>query len=145
MIGLGVYLYIYHAADETRREAYAQAEKIGTKEAGLTKFDKFYMFNGSESWHVITGTDQSGEEIGVWISQKDGTVHTYPLSKGISSNQAIAEVSKTKTIKTIQHAMLGMEKEKPLWEITYLNEKDQLCYSYIDFVSGEWIKNFDNI
>lgn len=40
---------------------------------------------------------------------------------------------------------LGMEKNVPLWEVTYLDESERFNYDYYDFKTGEWLKYYRSI
>ncbi len=140
LVVLLFYIILYTVADKPRREAYDQAKSVAEKEVGMQEYTDFYMYQGNEHWDVITGVDKKGKEVGVWIPDGKDKPVTIALSEGISEEKAIAYVKQQESVEEIMSAKLGMEKNKPLWEVTYLDKENNLGYYYIDFYGKEVFK-----
>ncbi|OCA83539.1 peptidase [Pradoshia sp. D12] len=146
LIGSGFFIQAIYAGDSTRKDAEKSAEDIARETAGMTEVDDFYLYNGNETWSVITGKTADGKKIGVWVpDDKKKKSQIIALSEGISKNKAIAIVKEKKNVKKIVSAHLGMENNQPLWEVTYKNNKDLYGYYYLNFKTGNLIRNYDNL
>ena len=146
LIGAGLLIQAIYAGDKTKNEAKKSAEEIARDIGEMAEVDDFYLYNGNETWSVITGKTADGKKIGVWVpDDKKQKSQVIALSEGISENKAIAIVKEKKNVKEIISAHLGMENNQPLWEITYKNDKDLYGYYYLDFKTGDLIRNYDNL
>ena len=146
VIGTGFLIYSLYAGDHTKKDAKKNAEEIARDIGKMTEVADFYLYNGNETWSVVTGVTSEGKKIGVWVPEnKKQKTQVIALSEGISENKAISIVKDKKNVKNIVYAHLGMENNQPLWEITYKNEKDLYGYYYLDFKTGDLIRNYDNL
>ena len=145
-ISAGFLIQAIYAGDSTKKDAEKNAEKIAMDIGEMTEVTDFYLYNGNETWSVVTGVTSEGKKIGVWVPEdKEQKSQVIALSEGISENKAIAIVKEKKNVKKIIFAQLGMENNQPLWEITYKNDKDLYGYYYLDFKTGDLIRNYDNL
>ena len=146
LIGTGFLIQAIYAGDSTKNDAKKNAEEIARDIGDMTEVDDFYLYNGNETWSVITGKTAEGKKIGVWVPEdKKKKSQVIALSEGVSENEAITIVKEKKNVKEIISAHLGMENNQPLWEITYKNDKDLYGYYYLDFKTGDLIRNYDNL
>jgi uncharacterized protein YpmB len=146
VIGYGYYLFSLTVGNNTRDKSYENAQAIAYNNVGLQKPIDFYMYRGKEKWDVITGKNRNGTNIAVWIPlDKKNKVFSLPLKSGISKDEALEVLKQKREPYQIIHTKLGFENGTPLWEITYMNVRDKLCYFYVDFRSGDWLKSFDNL
>jgi uncharacterized protein YpmB len=146
LIGSGLYIQAIYAGDSPKNAAKENAEEIARETAKMTEVDDFYLYNGNETWSVITGKTAEGKKIGVWVpDDKKKKSQVIALSEGISKKEAIAIVKEKKKVSEIVSAHLGMEHEQPLWEITYKNNKGLYGYYYLNFKTGDLIRNYDNL
>ena len=141
---LFAYGMIYFLAHKPVRNAHSSAEEVASTQFAMREFDSFYYYNGNEAWDVVTGTNSDGEAIGVWIS-RDGDEQLSLALDGLTEKEAITILRAEKDVWEIKGIRLGMESEAPLWEITYLNKRDYLCYYYMDYYTGKVLKSFDNV
>ncbi|WP_455661388.1 cell wall elongation regulator TseB-like domain-containing protein [Pradoshia sp.] len=146
LIGIGALVYSIYAGDHEKQNAKEKAITAANKTANLTETADFYLYNGNETWYVVTGTDEDGKKVGVWIPEnKKEESKVLPLSEGLSEKEAINLVKQKKKVKKIVAANLGMEKGTALWEIIYKNNDDLYGYYYLNFKSGDLIRHYDNL
>jgi uncharacterized protein YpmB len=146
VIAYGYYLYTLSAGNSSLNKAYEDAQLIAYNETGLQKPSDFYMYRGKEKWDVITGKNRNGTMVAIWIPlDKNSKIFALPLKSGITKDQALEVLKQQREPFQIIHTKLGCEQGIPLWEITYKNVKDKLCYFYVDFNSGKWLKSYDNL
>lgn len=146
LIGIGALVYSIYAGDHYKQNAKEKAITEAAKTANLKETTDFYLYNGNEKWYVVTGINEDGKKIGVWIpDNKKKESKVLSLSEGLTEKEAINLVKEKKKVKKIMAANLGMEKGNPLWEIIYKNNDDLYGYYYLNFKTGDLIRNYDNL
>ncbi|PIC62813.1 hypothetical protein CSV79_15090 [Sporosarcina sp. P13] len=112
----------------------------------LVDVDNTTSYRGNASLITVYGTDRKGKYKALLVDEKTNEiVRTVTPSKGITKQQATAIVKKEKLVKKILHTSLGMEKERLLWEVSYIGENDSLNYVYLNFTDGKWQKQIMNL
>lgn len=144
---LGAAGVIYIKAMEPFNEAEKIAVEIAKKEAELVTIDDFSIYNGTKTYFVVKGKDIRGRKFVVWIPEekKDRKITVRREKDGITEEEARKIVMQKKTPKEIMSVKLGMENNIPLWEIYYRSNKDAISYYYIDFATGEMLKDIENL
>jgi uncharacterized protein YpmB len=138
--------YVYKKAMDPLKQAQKEAERRINADRKLKQVDEFYLYNGTETYYVITGEDQNGEKIVYWIPEKkEDKIVAKKMANGISKQDAIDKLIKEKQPKKILGARLGMEKRLPVWELSYLDSQSHLNYYYIHFDTGKWWRNIENL
>ena len=67
------------------------------------------------------------------------------LTEGITKQQALAVLKDEAQVSKVLHAKLGFEEAGVVWEISYVNDSDDLNYVYILFEDGQWWKRILNL
>ncbi|KWW11317.1 hypothetical protein AS888_01945 [Peribacillus simplex] len=136
----------YIKALQPKKEAGNAAFKKAREEAGLRSMDEFYLYNGQDSYSVIIGKGEKGIKKVVWLPEdkkKKIVVEDYKDGK---TKKEILSIAKEKlNPEKIISVKLGMEKNVPLWEVTYLDDSERFNYDYYDFKTGEWLKYYRSI
>lgn len=136
---------IYQKALKPVKTAEEKAVQIAKEETELTKAEDFYLYNGQETYYVVKGKNAKGTNIYVWIPEKEGRIIVRKQSDGVSEKEAVSNLLKEKNPEEIISVRLGMEKNRPLWEIYYRSEGDLINYYYVDFETGKWWKKIENL
>ncbi len=100
------------------RNAKKQATQLAQQYAGLKEETAFYHYNRNHTYYTVAGTNDKKQKIYAIVAQNG---------------------------KKINHTALGMHKNKPVWEISYLNSYGNLCYDLLDFKTGKVVKTIQNI
>jgi uncharacterized protein YpmB len=141
---------VYQAAVTPLNKDEERAVAIAKKEINIREIKKVYHYFGTEmnhkkaeSFQVVACTNEKGEDIFVWISEKKNKpVIVKKAKEGISEKEAIKIVNKERNPKEIISVTLGMENNVPLWEIKFLEEDGRFTYYYIDFDDGKFLKRY---
>lgn len=143
---VAAFLYFLYA-EKPVTSAEAEALDRISGQVDIKTTDKFYLYNGpKEVYYVLTGKNSKNKNIIVWVpKKKSGKVYVKYASEGITAKEARDKVTKEKKPKKILHVTLGMEKGTPIWEVAYLDENDKLNYFDIDFETGEWYREIENL
>jgi uncharacterized protein YpmB len=145
LIALVSGIFIYQNALKPVKTAEEKAVQMAKEETELTIAEDFYLYNGQETYYVVKGKNEKGTNIYVWIPEKEGRIIVRKQSDGVSEKEAINKLLEEKNPKEIVSVRLGMEKNRPLWEIYYRSEGDLINYYYVDFETGKWWKKIENL
>ncbi|MEQ2528646.1 peptidase [Robertmurraya yapensis] len=147
LICLGIGINIYINALEPLNSAEKKAEEIALKETVIETVTDFSIYNGSRSYYVVKGTNKAGDPLIAWIPEKQDKHKIIVRNEkyGISKEEAIQKLHENKNPDEIITVKLGIENNIPLWEIYYRSNDDQINYYYIDFKTGEWLKDIQNL
>ncbi|MDE3839371.1 peptidase [Bacillus methanolicus] len=145
LIIIGFFITVYLNAFKPVKAAEEKAVKIAKEETDLKSVRDFSLYNGLEPYYVIWGKDSNGENMIVWISEKDQKVTVKKEKDGISKKDAIRKLKEEKNPKEILEVRLGMLKNRPSWEIYYLSDNNLINYYYVDFETGEWLTKIENL
>ncbi|ENI8396466.1 DUF5590 domain-containing protein [Listeria monocytogenes] len=143
---VAAFLYIRYAEKPVTNAETEALDRI-SGQVDLKTTDQFYLYNGpKEVYYVLTGKNSKNQNIIVWVpKKKSDKVYVKFTSDGITKQQARDKVTKEKNPKKILHVNLGMEKETPIWEVAYLDKNDKLNYFDINFETGEWYREIENL
>lgn len=151
LISLGVIFtlygvwYYYHQTQlpltVAKKEAYALADKYGQ----LKTHTAFYWYNRQQTYFTVAGKNKQGQKVYVLIAKKGGKINIYSQNKGLSAGSAKAYVQSRYHPKKILKVALGLHKKQAVWEVSYLNRKNQLCYDLIAFKDGHVVKSIQNL
>ncbi|MGE7764782.1 DUF5590 domain-containing protein [Peribacillus sp. NPDC096540] len=136
----------YIKALQPKKEAGNEAFEKAKEEGGLETMEDFYLYNGQDSYSVIIGKGENGAKKVVWLPEdekKEIVVENY--KDGKSKKEILSIVNEKLNPQKIISVKLGMEKNVPLWEVTYLDESERFNYDYYDFKTGEWLKYYRSI
>ncbi|MGE6752297.1 DUF5590 domain-containing protein [Rossellomorea sp. NPDC071047] len=125
-----------------------QAEKALNRvksETAIVEVENTSFYNGSKSYVVVTGKDDQNEKLVAWVPNKKGKIIEKKWADGISKEQAINKLNDEKQPKELLSVRLGYESVGPVWEITYLDQQDNLNYFYLLFSTGEWWRKIENL
>ncbi|MFE8702204.1 DUF5590 domain-containing protein [Cytobacillus sp. FJAT-54145] len=145
VILIGIMVNVYLNAVEPIKTAKEKAENIAIQETSLVTMTDFSLYNGSYTYYVVKGLNEDKEEIIVWINEEERTFTERKVSDGISREEAIQRLYEEKSPEKVMRVQLGMENGVPLWEIYYRTEKNLINYYYVDFKTGEWLRDIQNL
>ncbi|KAJ0071797.1 cell wall elongation/penicillin-binding protein regulator TseB [Bacillus altitudinis] len=142
LIGIISFSWIYQMAMGQKEEGHEAAIERAKKQASLAQVEQVDTFVGKEKQFIVEGKNKQNDAIYVWVpASKKEKVIAKKAKEGITSNQAVQAVQKENTISKLKNVQLAREGDVLLWEVTYLNENNQLSFSYVDFTTGRVEKN----
>ncbi|MEK3990959.1 MULTISPECIES: cell wall elongation regulator TseB-like domain-containing protein [Robertmurraya] len=145
IILIGITVKIYLNATEPVADAESRATAIAKEETEITDITEFSLYHGSNAYYVVQGSNKKGEKLIAWIPEKGGKIVVLPADDGITKSEAINTLSNEVSPDQIIDVRLGMEKNNPLWEIYYRSNNDKINYFYIDFETGEEVREIKNL
>lgn len=136
---------IYAVGNHPKAEAERQATTIAKRYANLKTRTDFYIYNRENTYYTVAGKNNKGQRILVIVPQKNGSVRVVKQSTGLTKQQALAQVKSNEHPKRVLKAVPGIFNDKVVWEVTYLNSKGNLCYDLINFKTGSYVQQINNL
>lgn len=136
---------IYAVGNHPKAEAERQATTIAKRYANLKTRTDFYIYNRENTYYTVAGKNNKGQRILVIVPQKNGSVWVVKQSTGLTEQQALAQVKSNEHPKRVLKAVPGIFNDKVVWEVTYLNSKGNLCYDLINFKTGSYVQQINNL
>ncbi|NEU31192.1 hypothetical protein GN156_10410 [bacterium LRH843] len=139
LIGVSVYAYqsiqmpLYDQFD--RASAYATANE-------LTMINHIDYYYGTEAYYIVNGKNEENEEVIFWINEDFTSHHVEKSTDGITSEKALAIVQKEVNIARVLSVRLGIERDLPIYEVTYINDQNSQGYYYLTFRDGTFMKRY---
>lgn len=124
-----------------------QAEELALSSNKLEKVTESYTYNGNNPYVTVIGTDDEGREKALFVptNMDEKLIQQIYMDEGITKDAALSELASETNVSEILHTKLGFEEAGVVWEISYINEKDDLNYVYILFEDGQWWKRILNL
>lgn len=136
---------IYAVGNHPKAEAERQATTIAKRYANLKTRTDFYIYNRENTYYTVAGKNNKGQRILVIVPQKNGSVRVVKQSTGLTEQQALAQVKSNEHPKRVLKAVPGIFNDKVVWEVTYLNSKGNLCHDLINFKTGSYVQQINNL
>ncbi|KRN59072.1 DUF5590 domain-containing protein [Limosilactobacillus secaliphilus] len=132
-------------ANHPKQAAQRQATQMARRYGHLTSTNDFYIFNREKTYYTVAGKNKRGQQTLVIVPQNGGDIHVVKQSKGISGQDAINKVKSDKRPKKIMKAAPGYFNDRLVWEVTYVNRRGSMCYDLINFKTGNYVQQIDNL
>ena len=136
---------IYAVGNHPKAEAERQATTIAKRYANLKTRTDFYIYNRENTYYTVAGKNNKGQRILVIVPQKNGSVRVVKQSTGLTEQQALAQDKSNEHPKRVLQAVPGIFNDKVVWEVTYLNSQGNLCYDLINFKTGSYVQQINNL
>ncbi|KPL59802.1 cell wall elongation regulator TseB-like domain-containing protein [Rossellomorea vietnamensis] len=145
VIGISASVLLYQVSRNPLDHQRDLALKRVKDETAIVKVEDTSFYNGSKSYVVVTGENEQREKLVAWVPNKKGKIIDKKWANGITKDQAINKLNDEKEPKELLSVRLGYESVGPVWEMTYLDQQDNLNYYYLLFSSGEWWRKIENL
>lgn len=132
-------------SNQPRNSARRQTISLARRYAHLHSPGKFYIFNRETTYYAISGENQQNKPILVIVPQKGGKLRVLKQSSGITEAEARQMTETNRKPQQILKVAPGVFNDKTVWEVTYRNKKGNLCYDLINFKTGKYVQNINNL
>ncbi|RRK11081.1 hypothetical protein D1831_04510 [Lactiplantibacillus garii] len=149
LVVLAIIVAIYGtlwAAQRPMHQAQKTAYSLAVSKGKLKTTTGFSQYNGDQSYYAVTGTNSKNVPVYAVINtNKKHQTTVVKQSAGISRTKALRKVWSKRNPSKVIKATLGKYDGEVVWEITYLNQKNNLCYEVLQYSNGSQIKSIMNI
>lgn len=136
---------IYHEVRKPVDSAKSQSLKIAKKYAHLKTETDFSWANTEQTFYTVTGVTKQNIPVYVIISNNGKKVRIYKQAAGIDRNTVLKKIWNTYNPKKVTTISMGIYKQKPVWEVAYMNGSGQLCLKTLNFKNGAVVRSVNNI
>lgn len=140
-----VVLVIFGISNHPRASAKSQAIRLARQYGGLRSTDAFYIYNRDQTYYSVSGKNGQGQNIIVIVPQKGGSLRVEKTANGLSAADVRQKTRLNKHPAKILKVAPGVFNNHVVWEVTYRNHQGQLCYDLINFKTGKYISQINNI
>lgn len=140
-----IYLFfLYHDIQQSRTANYQDSKEEVLNKTKVKKIEKVTQYNGEKQFHVIFGSTKSGKNKIVYVPLNDKEKKlTIINSSEVTTKQTI----KNQWKQQCQNCELiditpALENNKPLWEVTYIDESDRYIFDYISMYDGTRLQQY---
>lgn len=143
LVGLGA-SNLYFKALQPKRDAEKQAMQKASEAYDLAEVSSTDTYYGSHTYYIVKAKNKKNEKVIVWVpkNEKKHDMIVRKESSGVSRDKVISIVQKERSPEKIKSIRLAMENKLPMWEVTYIDEKNSFTYYYVDFQTGEFLKRY---
>ncbi|UOQ42739.1 DUF5590 domain-containing protein [Halobacillus salinarum] len=125
------FIWMYVQIEQDRTSQFDQAKKIAVEKTDLTKVEEISRYNGASTVHIVRGQTNSSTKLTVFLDVKDKKiVKILPEDSIISLSQMKQKWASSCNACQLKDIQLGYEESKPVYEITYIDNKDRYVLDY---------------
>ncbi|UJF36149.1 cell wall elongation regulator TseB-like domain-containing protein [Paenibacillus hexagrammi] len=133
----------YLSVQNEHWDANSKAVETAYEKTILTKATKVDSFYGDEPFQIIRGEDKIGQQVVVWISDKE--VHTEVAAEAFTEDQVRETMlKKDPAIETLR-ILPGKLGSQYVWEVFYKKQEAKglrYYYDYYTFKEGTYIDTY---
>lgn len=149
LVLLAVIIAVYGTlwvAQRPAHRAQKTAYSLAVSKGKLKTTTAFSQYNGNQSYYAVTGTSSKNVPVYALINtNKQHATTVVKQSAGISREKALRKVWSQRNPSKVIKITLGKYQGNVVWEITYLNQKKNLCYEILQYRNGSQLKSIINI
>ena len=137
VLAIGTMLIV--SAQSSYRTMEKKATNLALQQGLVNGVTNAYVYNGSLAYITVLGIEEENERKAVFVPAnfKKKAIQEVWLADGISKSEAIMQLQEQAKVKSVLHTKLGYEEPVAVWEITYIDNKDDLNYMYYEQKNGE--------
>ncbi|WP_143030708.1 DUF5590 domain-containing protein [Thalassobacillus cyri] len=135
--------WFYTDIMEDKQEGYGASKQIAVEETALIDIDSIQRYNGNEALHIVSGATESGEHGYAFISKKNKQLVTYVKKEELADAASLEKAWQENCDKCEWiDIKLGLEDDRTVWEMTYIDEQGRYVIAHYDAESGERYQQF---
>lgn len=136
MIGWGS--WIYYSAVSASDQIVNQLVTKAKQQYQLQHIKKVTYYHGTYPYHVIKAVNADSQTVYIWLSEKHDVSLVRRAEQGWTQEQVKKHFLVNYQPKQLIDIRLGVEDQTPVWQITFVDAKDNYTFRYIRFADGLW-------
>ncbi|WP_404452822.1 DUF5590 domain-containing protein [Virgibacillus necropolis] len=145
LISCFIYLFfLYSDIQQSRTANYQETKKEVLDKTNVSQIENVTKYNGEHQFHVIFGTTKSGDDkiIFVPLDKKSNKPTVIDGSKIITKQQIKDQWEQQCQNCELIDITPAMENNKPLWEVTYVDDSDRYIFDYLSIYDGTRVQKY---
>ncbi|SEP66802.1 Uncharacterized protein YpmB [Piscibacillus halophilus] len=148
LLGVGVIIFIvvlsviYNGVQNDKNAVYDEAIEQAFAETPINSVTSSSLFNGRQSYVVITGEDEEGNTLYVFVPQinseeeEDAEIKYVQSDEGLTENEMLEQWESNCEECDLDSIQLGVLNNRYVWEIIY-ERQGRLYFQTFRFDNGE--------
>lgn len=139
LLAIAQLLLLYRGFKEAEVTRAEEALATAHEKVNLSSIQSIEYYPGDGGHHVITGKDDDGKNMIIWIQGEEYVEETVPAGK--SRKDILSQLSGVDIQRIVPGLMTKPNGEKrPIWDVYYITDDGEGIYEYFDFYTGDTIK-----
>lgn len=132
------YLYIQIIQDKT--STYEDSKQVAMSETPLNTADTVTRYHGASRYDIVAGEGAEGAKgiAFVPVNNKDKGIIYQTVSKATTKKEMLSSWQSSCNECDLLSIQPAIDKDKPLWEITYLDHQNRYVLDYYRMRNGEF-------
>ncbi|GEK27709.1 cell wall elongation regulator TseB-like domain-containing protein [Furfurilactobacillus siliginis] len=143
LVGSG--FIVLHEALRPAKTAASQTVAIAKQKAGVNDAHGFMTYNRQQSYYAVRGHNKKKHPVYVVVAKSTGHVTTLRQRDGKSKSAILDQVWRTQKPQKVTNIGLGLRHGQPVWEVSYLNQRGNLCYMLLRYKDGSTAQAIQNL
>lgn len=137
---------IFQIALSPARNAQNKYESIAAK-SGLTQPNNFLVSKRQKVYYSVIGKNRQNQDIAVLMQagNKKSTSVVLKMADGISYNQVKSLIKQKYQPRKIYSIGLTIYEGAPAWDVSFLDNRNNLSFATIQFSNGKQLKLIQNL
>ncbi|MEC0232197.1 cell wall elongation regulator TseB-like domain-containing protein [Paenibacillus alba] len=144
IVTLGVVLSRFYLNVQSEHwDGKSKAVETAYEKSIMTKATKVDFFYGDEPFQIVYGEDKIGQDLIVWVSDKE--IHSEMANEGFTEEQVRDIMLKKGQDFEVQRVMPGKLGQDYVWEVFYKRQEDggtRYFYDYYKFKDGQYLDTY---
>ncbi|HEX7064130.1 MAG TPA: DUF5590 domain-containing protein [Bacillales bacterium] len=132
---------LYHGIETEHQRELTEAAETARQSHNLKQVLDVSYYHGTKAYHVVKAVNQNGKKIYIWIPEKKGKTFIKKVSQGWNKSKVRQFAKNQLNPKKLLDIRLGVESKIPVWEVTFIDQKDRYTFYYLRFDGQDWVKN----
>lgn len=137
-------VYIYNEAMEIKEQSMDHTISVILEQTAIKEVKDIDLFSGEESYHVLLGEDESGEEKIIFypLAGKEKKIHSVSMDEVISKGSIYSDWKENCENCTFVEINPAIINEEMLWEIIYYDEYNRYVLDYVTMDDGTRVEQY---
>ncbi|WP_199868529.1 cell wall elongation regulator TseB-like domain-containing protein [Virgibacillus senegalensis] len=138
LLFIGYFIYLYNSIQQDKEAGFKASADQAVAQTDLDKADEVSRYHGSVLYHVVTGTTNDGSRAIAYVPVNGEKAEiAFYRNEDLVSEQAILQSWKSDCSNCeLLETNLALEKDQPLMELKYIDERDRYVLHYYSLTDG---------
>lgn len=124
-------IWYYNFIQGPLREQQQTARNLAVEQTAITEVTDVESFAGADSYQIVFGTDDKGEDWIVWVGEEE--IHAEKADDGWASNQIRLMMQEKEPDAQLIRIVPGVWQDEYVWEVYYQKREEKGRRNYYDY------------
>lgn len=134
----------FMTVNQPRADAKSQITHKAQKAQKIKYVDHFYRVSRSHTYYSVTGKNKDNQTVGVINRKGSNKLTTVKMADGLSAKDIQQTVKNNYPVKKITSLGLATYEGVPVWDVTFIDKRDNLNFMTYQFKDGKVLRSVQN-